>query len=291
MQTTSGNVGLTTAAGSPPPAWSGFRPLTITGVDRETSSVMSLRLVAADGAALPTPQPGQYLTVRLVHRFRRDRRAELLPLGATERPGLPDQRQAGARRHRQQPPPRHRRPGQTIEAAAPRGTFTLAPGTDPVALVSAGVGVTPVLAMLHALVADGSNRPVWWVHGARNGSEHPFAAEARGLLAQLPGARSQICYSSPSADDRLDEPGVRVGHVTGDVIAGLGLPTHAHVYLCGPARFMADLTADARWARGRRRPPPHGELRDVGCHHPWCGRWARRVLLASPTDHPEPALR
>ena len=71
--------------------------------------------------------------------------------------------------------------------------------------MSAGVGVTPVLAMLHALVAEGSTRPVWWVHGARNGSEHAFAAEARGLLAQLPGARSLICYSSPSADDRLDE--------------------------------------------------------------------------------------
>jgi ferredoxin len=81
------------------------------------------------------------------------------------------------------------------------------------------------------------------VHGARNGSEHPFAAEARGLLAQLPGARSHIFYSSPSADDRLDDPDVRVGHVTGDVIAGFGVPTNAHVYLCGPARFMADLTA------------------------------------------------
>ncbi len=85
VQATSGNVGLTAAAGSPPPAWSGFRPLTITAVDQETSSVMSLRLVAADGAALPTPLAGAVPDRAPGHRLRRDRRAELLPLGATER--------------------------------------------------------------------------------------------------------------------------------------------------------------------------------------------------------------
>jgi len=238
-----GNVGLTTAASSPPPAWPGFRPLTIAAVHHETSSVMSLRLVAADGTALPTPRPGQYLTVRLVV----DSGATVVRSYSLSGPPSAGDYRISVKREVGGIASRHLHataaPGQTIEAAAPRGTFTLAPGAAPVALVSAGVGVTPVLAMLYGLVAEGSTRPVWWVHGARNGSEHPFAAEARGLLDQLPGARSLICYSSPSADDRLDDPDVRVGHVTGDVIARLGLPTDAHVYLCGPARFMADLTA------------------------------------------------
>ena len=241
-QATGGNVGLTAAAGSTPPAWPGFRPLTITAVHHETSSVMSLRLAAADGAALPAPRPGQYLTVRLVTdggtTVVRSYSLSGPPSAADYRISVKREPGGIASGYLHATAA----PGRTIEATAPRGTFTLAPGSGPVALVSAGVGVTPVLAMLYALVAEGSNRPVWWVHGARNGSEHSFAAEARGLLAQLPGARSQISYSSPATDDRRD-PDVRVGHVTGDVIAGLGLPSDAHVYLCGPTRFMADLTA------------------------------------------------
>ena len=289
-EATGGNVGLTTAASSPPPAWPGFRPLTIAAVHRETSSVMSLRLVAADGTALPTPRPGQYLTVRLVI----DSGATVVRSYSLSGPPSAGDYRISVKREAGGIASRHLHataaPGQTIEAAAPRGTFTLAPGTAPVALVSAGVGVTPVLAMLYALVAEGSTRPVWWVHGARNGSEHPFAAEARGLLDQLPGARSLICYSSPSADDRLDDPDVRVGHVTGDVIARLGLPTDAHVYLCGPARFMADLTAasvgsgststtSTRRASGRWLPsPPVWSVRPT-------------VLLASLRALPEPARR
>jgi len=210
-----GNVGLTAAAGSPPPAWPGFRPLTITGVDRESSSVMSLRLAAADGAALPIPRPGQYLTVRLVTgsgaTVVRSYSLSGPPSAPEYRISVKREPHGVASRHLYATPA----PGQTIEVAAPRGTFTLLPGSGPVALVSAGVGVTPVLAMLHALVADRSTRPVWWVHGARNGSEHAFAAEARGLLARLPGAHSLICYSAPSADDQLGEPGIETGHVTG----------------------------------------------------------------------------
>ena len=224
-QATGGNVGLTAAAGSPPPAWPGFRPLTITAVHHETSSVMSLRLVAARRRRPPDPAAGAVPDRAPGHRFRRDRRAELLPLGATERRGLPDQRQAGAGGIASRHLHGAAAPGQTIEAAVPAAPSPWHQDPTRSLPVSAGVGVTPVLAMLYAVVAEGSNRPVWWVHGARNGSEHPFAAEARGLLAQAARARSLICYSSPSADDRLDDPVVRVGHVTADVIAGLGLPT------------------------------------------------------------------
>ena len=178
----------------------------------------SLRLAAVDGVPLPAPLPGQYLTIRLVI----DSGTTVVrSYSLSGPPDAPDYR-ISVKREPHGVASRHLHTavavGQTIEAAAPRGIFTLAPGSGPVALVSAGVGVTPVLAMLHALVADGSTRPVWWVHGARNGSEHAFAAEARDLLAQLPGARSQICYSAPSATDLLDEPGVTAGRVTADVV-------------------------------------------------------------------------
>ena len=87
--------------------------------------------------------------------------------------------------------------GDTLDVAAPRGVFFLADRDAPVLLLSAGVGVTPVLAMLHSLAETGSTRPVWWIHGARNSTEHPFAEEASALLKQLPRAHTQRFVQPP----------------------------------------------------------------------------------------------
>ena len=92
--------------------------------------------------------------------------------------------------------------GDQLDIAAPRGTFILDQTHAPVLLISAGIGATPVLAMLQALAQEHSDREIWWLHGARNGREHPFAAEARALLASLPNARAHVYYSRPGPDDR-----------------------------------------------------------------------------------------
>ena len=88
-----------------------------------------------------------------------------------------------------------------LDVAAPRGTFILDGTHAPVLLISAGIGATPVLAMLQALAEEHSDREIWWLHGARSGRDHPFAAEARALLASLPNVRSHVCYSRPGPDD------------------------------------------------------------------------------------------
>ena len=92
--------------------------------------------------------------------------------------------------------------GDVLDISAPRGRFTLRPGNGPVVLLSAGVGATPVLAMLHALAAEKSERQVWWIYGARNRDEHPFAEESRSLLQQLARGRSHILYSRPTPADQ-----------------------------------------------------------------------------------------
>jgi ferredoxin-NADP reductase len=84
-----------------------------------------------------------------------------------------------------------------VDASAARGAFTLRPGDTPVVLLSAGIGATPVLAMLHALAAEASPREVWWIHGARDRREHAFAAETRTLLKALARGHSHVRYSSP----------------------------------------------------------------------------------------------
>lgn len=133
--------------------------------------------------------------------------------------------------------------GDVVEVGAPRGSFTLRQDARPVVLLSAGIGVTPVLAMLHALAAEGTMRDVWWLHGARNGREHAFAAEACELLAGLARHHSHVCFSAPDPADRPGADFDSAGHLDQRLLQGLNVPRDGDYYLCGPAAFMSDLTA------------------------------------------------
>jgi ferredoxin-NADP reductase len=132
------------------------------------------------------------------------------------------------------------RAGAILDAAAPRGDFVLDAGAGPVLLISAGIGVTPVLSMLHELADKGSTREIWWVHGARGPAEHPFGAEAHDLLATLPRAREHVYYSAATPPER-HRAHAAAGRLTKDTLAALGLPADATAYVCGPQSFMADM--------------------------------------------------
>jgi ferredoxin-NADP reductase/MOSC domain-containing protein YiiM len=240
----SGIAGLTAAAGAPPPAWPGFRPLTVTHVQPESHSVFSVSLAAVDGSVLPAGLPGQFLTVKVAA----ERNAPPLirsyslsgePDTGTYRISVKVEPHGAAGNHLRA----HLRTGDTLESAAPRGTFCLSDGDNPVVLLSAGIGVTPVLAMLHALAHEGSTRQVWWLHGARDGTEHPFAQESRELIRHLPNARSIVFYSKPAPGDRQGVDYAEAGHLSSERILELGLPTDSDAYLCGPNAFMGSLTA------------------------------------------------
>jgi ferredoxin-NADP reductase/MOSC domain-containing protein YiiM len=240
----SGSAGLSTAAGAPPPGWQGFRPLTVTDIRPESRNVFSLSLAAADGPALPDALPGQFLTVKV------QPDGDAPPLIRSY--SLSDESRGGSYRISVKVEPQgaasnrlrsHVRVGDRLDAAAPRGTFSLAEGDNPVVLLSAGVGVTPVLAMLHTLARNHATRQVWWLYGAHDGNEHPFARESRELLDALPDSRSAVYYSAPAPDDRQGVDYTRAGRLSPDVVPDLGLPTDADAYLCGPTGFMDDITA------------------------------------------------
>ena len=110
-------------------------------------------------------------------------------------------------------------------------------------LLSAGIGATPVLAMLHALAAARSTRPVLWLHAARDGKHQPFAAEVRRLVSGLAQGRSFVCFSQPEAADRIGTDFEAAGHLSRVAFDKAGLTAEADVYLCGPTRFMADMRA------------------------------------------------
>jgi ferredoxin-NADP reductase len=135
----------------------------------------------------------------------------------------------------------HVRAGDALDVSSPRGSFILQSGERPVVLLSAGIGATPVLAMLHALVATRSTRQVSWLHGARDRQHHPFAAEVQRLMPALVHGRSYVCYSRPDSRDKMAEDFDAIGHLSRSVFDEVGVSREADVYLCGPTRFMAEM--------------------------------------------------
>ena len=240
---TTGNAGLTAASG-PPPAWRGFRPLRVARKLRESGNVISLTLEPADGHPLTAAVPGQFVAVRL--RPSPDAAALMRSYSLSGEPSAERYRvsvkreahgAAGAYIDEKL------QVGDVVDTSAARGAFTLRPGDTPVVLLSAGIGVTPVLAMLHALAAAASTREIWWLYGTRNGREHPFAEETRGLLNALAHRHSHICYSSPDPEDRPDVDFDAAGRLNTRVLQELKLPRNGDFYVCGPSTFMSDLTA------------------------------------------------
>jgi ferredoxin-NADP reductase/MOSC domain-containing protein YiiM len=239
---TMGNAGLTAASG-PPPAWRGFRPFRVSRKVRESGSVTSLLLEPTDGQPIAAALPGQFIVLRL---------------GPTSAPALMRNYslsgEPGARYYRVSIKREAHgaasayvddqlQVGDIVQASAARGSFTLRPDDTPVVLLSAGIGVTPVLAMLHALAAEASTREVWWLYGTRSGREHPFAEETRGLVKALAHRHSHICYSSPDPEDRPNVDFDAAGRLNTRVLQELDLPRNGDFYICGPSTFMSDLSS------------------------------------------------
>ncbi|MEZ0111153.1 ferredoxin-NADP reductase/MOSC domain-containing protein YiiM/ferredoxin [Catenulispora sp. EB89] len=236
-----GNSGLTTP--SPPPAWPGFAPQQIIDIEPETPGIFSLTLAALDRKPLPPALPGQYIAIRLQPDQHdppviRNYSLSGQPGAETYRISVKQEPHGAASTYLHQ----RVKVGDVLDVAAPRGTFLLKDADTPVLLLSAGVGATPVLAMLKALAARRSPRTVWWLHAARDGAHHPFADEVRALLGQLPAGRSFVAYSAPRPTDRLGVDYVFAGRFGPERISELKPPQDADAYLCGPDAFMKDMT-------------------------------------------------
>jgi ferredoxin-NADP reductase/MOSC domain-containing protein YiiM len=239
---TTGNAGLGAAPGQPP-AWRGFRPFRVSRKVHESGNVISLVLEPTDGQPVPTTLPGQFVVLRLGPA---SAPAQMRSYSLSGEPGATYYR-VSIKRETHGVASAYvddeLKVGEIVQASAARGSFTLRPGDTPVVLLSAGIGVTPVLAMLHALAAEASTREIWWLYGTRNGREHPFTEETRGLLETLVHHHSYICYSSPDPEDRPSVDFDAPGRLSARVLQELDLPRDGDFYICGPSTFMSDLTA------------------------------------------------
>jgi ferredoxin-NADP reductase/MOSC domain-containing protein YiiM len=235
--TVAGNPGL--ANEEQAPAWPGFREMRVANINKESDSVTSFILEPIDGQPLPLFQAGQFVVLRLhlepdkapvlrsyslsdlpeADHFRISVKSELNGIGSSFLCN-------------------RAREGDVLDVSAPRGSFTLRPSQSPVVLLSAGVGATPVMSMLHALAAGKSQREIWWIYGARNRVDHPFAEESRSLLKQLSRGREYIVYSRPAAIDQVGADFNATGHIDTALLARIGVSRDSDFYLCGPSSFL-----------------------------------------------------
>ncbi|MGO4881064.1 MAG: MOSC domain-containing protein [Bryobacteraceae bacterium] len=239
-KTTVGNPGL--AYEEQAPAWPGFRQMRVANINKESDSVTSFILSPIDGQPLPLFQAGQFVVLRLLidpgkppvlrsyslsdlpaaGHFRISVKSELNGIGSSFLCN-------------------RARKGDLLDVSAPRGNFTLRPGRSPVILLSAGVGATPMMSMLHSLAAERSQREIWWIYGARNRGEHPFAEESRSLLKQLSRGRGYIVYSRPAAIDQAGADFDASGHIDAALLERIGVSQNSDFYLCGPSSFLQDI--------------------------------------------------
>ncbi len=210
---------------------------------RESHDVTSFVFESRDGGPLAAFEPGQHLpieistadggeTVRRTYSLSSSPNEERYRISVKREPhGL-----VSGQLHD------HMEPGAIISSRRPAGDFMMTCNVCPLVLVSAGVGVTPMMSILHA-VADSSERPVWFVHGARDGNHHPLSEEVRNLVADRPNIKVHIAYSRPRPEDKRGTHYDSEGRVTGELLERLVQNVDAHYFLCGPTKFMADVQA------------------------------------------------
>jgi len=275
-----GNAGLVPAAAAHT-ARPGFRPLRVSRIDRECVDVISLTLQPTDGRRLTTPLPGQFVVLRLRPKpdgplLFRSYSLSGLPSDEHYRVSVKVEPNGAAGDYLNS----NVRTGDVLDVSEPRGSFTLRPGDGPVVLLSAGIGATPVLAMLHALSASATLREVWWLYSARDGKSHSFGAEVRQLLTMLARGRSQIWYSRPAADDREGREYNATGRLEIKVLDQLGVPPQRPEYRPG---HLGRATGPDPFRDLCRRPfakawyDRHAGARTASAsRYPW--HWATSVL-------------
>jgi len=245
------------AATQPDNAWQGWRSFVVDEIVAEAAGIRSVHLRPLDGAPLAQPRPGQSVAVRLCGEdgtrvTRTWSLSQHVPDMDRYRLTVRDQGGPGSTAlHRAAP-------GTEVELRSPRGDFTLDMGSfRPLVLIAAGIGITPLYAMLQAQLARRGGPPAYLIYGARTPDQAAFQAELSALASAHPHFRLEMVYSQAEQPHRprgrIDAPLIR------DILADLhilldgrriDLPWHeADMYLCGPRDFCVS-TTDALVAQG-----------------------------------------
>ncbi|WP_411101945.1 globin domain-containing protein [Streptomyces sp. cmx-4-9] len=234
-----------------------WREWTVTGRVAETADCATFHLTPADGAAPPAHLPGQYVSVQveLADGARQIRQYSLVGAPGSDTraitvkrvhgpaAGGPDGEVSGHLHA-------HVRAGDTLRVSAPYGDLTLRDTTAPVLLASAGIGCTPMLAMLAHLADSGHGAPVTVLHADRSPADHALRGDHRALTHKLADASARFWYEEDA------EPGDGEGLLD---LAAVPVPAGTVAYLCGPLPFMRSVRAQLL-AKGVRAADIHYEV-------------------------------
>ena len=216
-----------------PGGWRGTRALRVVRKQAESAEITSFYLAPADGGALMDFTPGQYLALKIElngEEVRRNYSLSDAPNGQYYRISVKREAEGTVSRHLHD----QVQVGDTLQAFPPCGDFVLRDSHKPLVLVSGGVGLTPAVAMLNAVA--GGERPVHFVHCARNGAVHAFREHVEALAQQHDNVQRTFVYSEPAPGDRPDASGM-----IDEALLAQALPANrdADVYFLGPKPFMA----------------------------------------------------
>ena len=257
--------------------WSGWRKFQVTRKVPESAdaSICSFHLKPHDGKPIPGFTPGQFLTFRAPVPGEPKSLVRCYSLSGPPVLGAPQtEYRVSIKRVPADPRDPESRPGRCsnffhdtidegdlLDVKPPSGSFVLDLNSDaPVVLIGGGVGLTPMASMLHAIVAGGGNREVWFFYGVRHGSEHAMVDELRELTRES-NVHLHVCYSNPRD---TDQPGVHFDHaerVSVDLFKRVLPSNNYQFYMCGPGPMMDSLTADLEaWGV----PDPNVHLESFG---------------------------
>jgi len=245
--------------GVPDASWTGWREFRVSRKHPESVEITSFELQPVDGEALPAFKPGQFLTLELT--IPGQARPVLRTYSLSDYPAAGESIRQYRLSIKREPAPRdlnvppglasnflhdHVAEGSVLRVRPPAGTFVLdTASSKPIVLISNGVGITPMVAMAKAALQQRSARPIWFVHGCRNGAFHAFRAEMADLAAAHPNLHLHIVYSRPGQDDAGHHQSE--GYVDGALVRHL-VDQDADYFLCGSPAFMQALIVDLQQA-------------------------------------------
>jgi len=219
--------------------WQGTRPFIIKEKRQESELITSFVLAPLDGNPVLRFKPGQYLSIKLVHPALEHQ--EIRQYSLSDAPNGRDYRISVKREPQGQVSNLlhdHLQAGDKIEVMPPTGDFYLkADGHTPVVLLSAGVGVTPMMSMLNQLLANGHQADITWLHACEQGAVHAFREDIQQKSRQNANLLSRVWYREPQASDVQGEEYDFAGTMDLSAVKERITP-QAHYYFCGPVGFM-----------------------------------------------------
>jgi ferredoxin-NADP reductase/DMSO/TMAO reductase YedYZ heme-binding membrane subunit len=260
-------IAVAVRASAPMTAWNGWREFVLDRRVAESDTITSFYLKPKDGKRLKRFLPGQYLTIEVT--LPEQSQTAIRTYTISDAPS-PDYYRLSIKRERED----GKRPGlvsnwfhdqfelgNVLLAKAPAGDFCLkrpcrnrmrgarqTKDDRPIVLISAGVGVTPMICILNTLVANGSRSPIFFFHGARNGNEHAFGRHLRAIARSHENVHVHVAYSRPAPGDLLVSHYNACGRIAIGVIQQLIGSPYGNFFLCGPSGFMRELYEDlAQW--------------------------------------------